>query len=64
MKKILIITSLLLLGAISYAAVESIIKTVVVKSITHYAGSNINRYDLGDVECFSKSEDSLFCFKK
>lgn len=66
MKKVLLVVLLMSLGAITYAAIENIkIKTESVKLITHYVGSNINRYDLGDVDCFIEANAyNLFCIKK
>lgn len=66
MKKVFIIIGLLLTGAITYAAIENIkMKTEYVKSVTHYVGSNINRYDLGDVDCFIEANAyNLFCLRK
>lgn len=53
MKKLLFIISLLLLGAALYAGIEQIqIKVASIKSATRYYGSDITRYDLGDIECF------------
>lgn len=66
MKKLLVIILLMSLGAITYAAIENIkMKTEYVKSVTHYVGSNINKYDLGDTECFIEANAyNLFCIKK
>lgn len=66
MKKLLVIILLMSLGAITYAAIENIkMKTEYVKSVTHYVGSNINRYDLGDVDCFIEANAyNLFCLRK
>ena len=66
MKKLLVIILLMSLGAITYAAIENIkLKTEYVKSVTHYVGSNINRYDLGDVDCFIEANAyNLFCLRK
>lgn len=64
MKKILLIISLILLGAALYAGVENIIiKIETPKSITNYAGTVITRYDLGDVECFT-SKVGMSCLRK
>ena len=66
MKKVLLVVLLMFLGAITYAAIENIkMKTEYFKSVTHYMGSNINRYDLGDVDCFVEINTyNLFCIKK
>lgn len=66
MKKVLLVGLLMSLGAITYAAIENIkLKTEYVKSVTHYVGSNINRYDLGDVDCFIESNAyNMFCLRK
>lgn len=66
MKKLLVIILLMSLGAITYAAIENIkMKTEYVKSVTHYVGSNINRYDLGDVDCFIEANAyNMFCLRK
>lgn len=64
MKKILLIISLILLGAALYAGVENIIINIETpKSITSYAGTVIHRYDLGDVECFT-SKVGMSCLRK
>jgi len=66
MKKVLLVVLLMSLGAITYAAIENIkMKTEVVKSVTHYVGSNINRYDLGDTECFIEANAyHMVCLRK
>ena len=66
MKKILVIILLMSAGAVTYAAIENIkMKTEYVKSVTHYVGSNINRYDLGDVDCFIEANAyNMFCLRK
>ena len=66
MKKLLVIILLMSLGAITYAAIENIkMKTEYVKSVTHYVGSNINRYDLGDVDCFVEANAyHMVCLRK
>lgn len=66
MKRIFTIVLLLSLGAALYAAIENIkMKTATVRSITYYVGSNINRYDLGDVECFVETNTyNMFCLRK
>ena len=66
MKKILSIIVLLSLGALGYAAIEGIKQNIVyVKTVTHYVGSNINKYDLGDTEFFIEaSAHSMFCMRK
>lgn len=66
MKKVFITVGLLLAGALLYAGIENIKQQVVyVKTVTHYVGSNINRYDLGDVDCFIEANAyNLFCIKK
>jgi len=66
MKKVFITVGLLLAGALCYAAIENIkLKTEYVKSVTHYVGSNINRYDLGDVDCFIEANAyNMFCLRK
>lgn len=64
MKKLLLIISLILLGAALYAGVENIIINIETpKSITSYAGTVIHRYDLGDVECFT-SKVGMSCLRK
>ena len=64
MKKILVIISLMSLGAITYAGIQNIVmKTEEVKSITYYTGANITKYDLGDVECFT-SKVGMSCLRK
>ena len=66
MKKLLVIILLMSLGAITYAAIENIKQNVVyVKSVTHYVGSNINKYDLGDTECFIEANAyHMVCLRK
>ena len=66
MKKLLVIILLMSLGAITYAAIENIkMKTEYVKSVTHYVGSNINKYDLGDTECFIEANAyHMVCLRK
>lgn len=66
MKKIMLVLVSLLIGALGYAGIENIkMKTEYVKSVTHYVGSNINRYDLGDVDCFIEANAyNLFCLRK
>lgn len=66
MKKLLVIILLMSVGAVTYAAIENIkMKTEVVKSVTHYVGSNINRYDLGDTECFIEANAyHMVCLRK
>ena len=66
MKKLLAIILLMTLGATLYAAIENIkMKTEYVKSVTHYVGSNINKYDLGDTECFIEANAyNIFCLRK
>lgn len=66
MKKIITAIVLMLLGALSYAGIESIKQQIVyVKTVTHYVGSNINRYDLGDVDCFVEANAyHMVCLRK
>lgn len=66
MKKIIVMISLILLGALGYAAIENIkMKTEYVKSVTHYVSSNINKYDLGDTECFIEANAyHMVCLRK
>ena len=64
MKKILLITSFILLAILLYAGVENIIINIETpKSITSYTGTVIHRYDLGDVECFT-SKVGMSCLRK
>ena len=66
MKKVILVVLLMSLGVITYAAIENIkMITESVKLITHYVGSNINRYDLGDVDCFIEANAyNMSCLKK
>lgn len=66
MKKIVLVLVSLLIGALGYAGIENIKQQVIyVKSVTHYVGSNINRYDLGDVDCFVEANAyHMVCLRK
>lgn len=65
MKKIYLISALLVAAGAGYGAAQIQIKMEQVKTITQYAGANIARYDLGDTECFVESTShSMFCMRK
>ena len=65
MKKIYLILALLAAAGIGYGAAQMQIKIEQVKTITHYAGASIARYNLGDTECFVEdTSHSMFCLKK
>ena len=66
MKKVLLVISLLLLGAIGHAAIEQVkLKTKNVISVTAYTGSDIIRYNLGDTDCYiSKSANGISCLRR
>ena len=65
MKKIYLIMALLIAAGIGYGAAEFKMSTEKARGITFYTNASINRYDLGDTECFVETiNHSMFCMRK